>query len=393
MDPLVYLDALAASLSAEAGAADAIAEVKAFYDRRLWHEFSTALLALVGGNSHVRAVGLDIHENVVCPVRMDMSHEVYIKFLYLSAFGDAEKKQEEVAVVLDGAVAALLGAGDHQGVHTVMCIKALVLMAHGPSLDAKRLLTTVQDFVASIPVQDLQVLLLALCNRALVRQHELLCDYDEFYAASFAFAQYGAAAGVPIVPEEMAAVAYKTAIAALLAGKIYNFGRLLTYAPYAAALEASPDTVWALALCKLCNAGDVAGYEAFVAGNAALIASIDDLAKAVKSTLGRKVRLMALLHLVFHTPADQRRYTLDAIAARCAVSVAEVEPLLLTAFAQHLIEGKVDGLSQEVDVSWVHARVLERAEIATLADTIGAWRKLVRETAENVGEAAKDIPS
>jgi len=299
-------------------------------------------------------------------------------------------------MIAPGAWLGLLGGGQpyvQQFVEAVRCVKALLLMTHGPSLDAKRLLDNTEDFLATVPVQDVQVVLQALFARASARHCELMNDHGAFYDAVFAFATYGKAAGVPILDGEMTTVAYKAAMAALLAPRIHNFGRLLTFAPFADALEASTSEKWVYHLCKLCNSGDVDGYTKFVADNAKLIGSIPDLHAATQSTLPKKVRLMALLHLCFHTSAEQRTFPLSQIGQRCNVAPDEVEPLLLQAFALRLIEGKIDGLKGEVEITWVQARVLSVEEIAALADRLAAWRKVVADTVKTVEEAAKDIPS
>ena len=412
IDATQYLEALSASLAGSTSSdgnntEDALKKIQEFYSKRLWHEFSTALLELMFNDSRVRQASYDIHEHVLQGVHQQLNPAVYVKMLYLSVVeggadvslsSDSSDNKDPSISLLDGAIAALMQQENgSQFAEAVRCVKALLLMkGDSASPEALRLLSGAEDCISATPCQDLHVVLQALYFRARAREYELTHNYETFYDAVFHLSVYGESSGLPIRGDELSSVAYKAAMAALLAPRIHNFGKLLTFKPFADTLEAScsPNHKKILDLCKLCNAGDVDGYTKFIADNkASLIDTIPDLSQATKTSLPTKVRLMALLHLCFHTPSDQRTYTLTQISNRCSVPEDEVEPLLLQAFALKLIKGKIDGLKGIVEVTWVQSRVLSLDEVAALADRIARWRKIVAETASSVADAAKDIPS
>lgn len=411
IDATQYLEALSASLAGSGSdnttTEETLKQMQDCYSKRLWHEFSTALLELMFDDSRVRQASFDIHEHVLQGVHQSLNPAVYVKMLYLSvveggadpSLSDSGSENKDPAItLLDGAIAALLQQENGtQFVEAVRCVKALLLMkGEVAPPEALRLLSGAEDCISGTPCQDLHVVLQALYFRARAREYELTHNYGAFYDAVFHLSVYGESSGLPIRGEELSSVAYKAAMAALLAPRIHNFGKLLTFKSFADTLQASssPNHQKILDLCKICNAGDVDGYTKFIAGNkTSLIDTIPDLSHATKTSLPTKVRLMALLHLCFHTPSDQRTYTLTQISNRCSVSEEEVEPLLLQAFALKLIKGKIDGLKGLVEVTWVQSRVLSLDEVAALADRIAQWRKIVSETASSVAEAAKDIPS
>jgi 26S proteasome regulatory subunit N9 len=397
LDSSTYFDALSRSLSdtmGESGAQE-ISALKKYYERQLWHEFSSGILALIQTQPAVRVAAQDIHDTLLVPVRSNLDGSVYVKLLFYACEALASQGGEslnQVNNLLDSAIASLMTNGHMQCVSAVHCLKALVLMAHGPSLEAKGLLHKASDAIHATPVHDILPLLQALYFRAHVRQSELMCDYGDFYESAFAFLRYGHLAGLALSGEELSAVAYKTAIAALLASKVYNFGELLNTPEFVQALEENKSNPWALEVIRMCSRGDVTSYEQFVQSNTALLESMPDLADAIKTgRLGKKVRLMSLLQVVFHTPVDERVIPFQTVADRCNVSPKDVEPLLLTALAQHLIEGTIDELEGAIEVTWVQPRVMSIDEIASLAANIGKWRKVVKQTADHVGKMALKI--
>lgn len=124
---------------------------------------------------------------------------------------------------------------------------------------------------------------------------------------------------------------------------------------------------------QLCNEGDVAGFEHSYEmhnnknnntnssgkssssnknGSENITPSFPIISEN-RNALLRKVRLMALLHLVFYTPFNERVFNFASIGKRCSLPLHEAEPLLLTALAQGIIRGKIDGMLQQIHVTWV----------------------------------------
>jgi hypothetical protein len=482
MTPQEYLEVLSVSLAqSQPAVAQRVATIRDLYNKRLWHELSLGLLALLESDDTVRAAAYDLHENVIARVRSHISPEVYAKILHLvcvaleeQSQGDDPATAKKALAVLDSGITTLQAQSRGQNaasgnavaaymVLAVRCLRALVLMSQGPSAEATRTMADIGEIVLGAgaasaaanaaavattaqaqpvsltsPTADLtspvapaagsaaaaggiatgaagvaalqqNPVLQAFYHRAAARQYELNLDYDSFYGTAFLFAEYSAAAGITIVPAELRAIAFKTAVAAFLSPALHNFGQLLTFPSFEDALAASTETAWALALLRICNRGDVDAFDAFAAialgGNAgsnagdaaaggsaltadesalahaarAVVSGSTEIADALRGTLRQKVRRMAVLDLVFRTPSAERTYTLARVAERCRLAkVSDVEPLLLTAMALHLIEGKIDGVDGTLDVTWLQPRVLQPAEVASCADAVAAWRKSVR---------------
>lgn len=394
LDASTYLDSLASSVGHKPNVQKALRDARDSYDGRLWHELGEALLVAIE-DDHVRQVAYDLHQHVLLPCRADISPFAYAKLLYVIALYGDQPEPNKALALLDGAFAMLTsqlpsGMGEPQAIKCVQCIRAMVLMSDEATVEARRLLDEVADYAKERQAHDLDPVLSALLARARVREYELLREFTSFYETAFDVHASSIRAGIPIVAEDLSVLSYKVVVAALLSPKVYNFGKLLNYEPFIACLRSSTDA-WLLQWAQLCNDGDVKGFEAFVVAHAGDIGTIEDL-KVALPTLGRKVRLMALLHLVFYTPADERVFSFASIAERCGLaSLEQVEPLLLTAFACHIVKGHIDGLAEMVHITWVQPRVLSSDEILQLAKLIGAWKSRVAAAREQVDALAANI--
>lgn len=390
LSPTQYLEGLEASLRHSPEAAKLVVEASDYFNRRWWHELATTLLKLLTDSAEARSVAADIHLNVIIPVRLDIAPELYVKIVYITVSNMSN--EVEAHALLEGATNSILGVGGSkdQSYRCLQCIKALLLMANNVTLEARRLIDGVEEFANSLQTHDLSYVLRAFLAKALCRQYELLSEFTRFYDNVFDLVTYCEKAELPLVDSEIQGLAYKAALAALLSPSIHNFGRLLTFPQLVKSLDSSNDA-WLLEWVRLCNAGEVSASEAFVESHRDVINTIPDVVNALP-TLAKKVRLMALLHLIFYTPADKRTFRFDQIGSRCAVAPEKVGTLLLSALALHLIEGTIDGLDNTIKVSWVQPRVLSLDEVRELAKRVGEWRKSVKETAAFVEELAKEIP-
>lgn len=392
MDIPTYLDALQASMSFDPETASTLELAKEQYRRKWWHELSQSLLKIVR-HPNVRSITPDIHKCILMQIRLEISPETYVKLLYVTvAVLSAQPKTEEedpradALGILEGAGAAMLGQGNQQMFHSIQAIRALLLLVDGPSVEAKRLLDKVAEHVDTLQTHEVESVLHAFLAKGRARLHELSGNYTDFYKTAFDMVTYSDAAGIPVDQTELDAIAYKVAIAALLSPSLHNFGRLLTYPRFIDCLSAGRDA-WLVSLVRQCNSGDVLAFEQTLLQTA--VQQSGDLGVAV-SRLKQKVRLMALLHLLFHTPASARTFTFDQLAGRCMVDVGNVELLLLNALALHLIEGTIDGLAGTIEITWVYPRVMEPDDISALARRVKEWRAVVKQTACDVEKAAKD---
>lgn len=400
----LYLVTLGSSLRAagNTSTAEIIEQVSVEYERRHWHEMSVCLLEAVK-DPMVLEVAYELHSNVLVPVRADISPIAYVKLVRSVCFSPKSSLSKALELV-EGATASLIAQGAKQGEYAAMCIRAQLLLEDTRPEDtllastpnsapytARKLLEEVEKFLQPLQMHEVEPVLLALLYKARGRDYELRKMYTKFYKNAFDIVTYAEKAEMAILESEMLSLSFKAMVAALLSEEIFNFGKLLNTRPFESALANSPEHRWGLQLMHLCNDGDVAGFEQFTKEHAHSLNSVSELAASAPALL-KKARLMALLHLVFYTPFDQRTFTFLTIAQRCRVSEDEAEQLLLAALAQGIVKGKIDGLGKEVHITWVEPRVLSLTEVKELAAHVAAWRERALKVSSFVTEKSASIP-
>ena len=97
---------------------------------------------------------------------------------------------------------------------------------------------------------------------------------------------------------------------------------------------------------------------------------------AIKTQLAfleKKVRLMALIELVFSTHAHERIISFSRIAQACELMIDEVELVLMRAFSLELIKGTIDEIDQTVNVTYVIPRTLNPKQVKELESKTEFW--------------------
>ena len=98
--------------------------------------------------------------------------------------------------------------------------------------------------------------------------------------------------------------------------------------------------------------------------------------------LNEKIRIMALVDLVFRRPADERALPFAAIAAHCKLSEDQVEMLVMRSISLKLLRGAMDQVDAVFRVTWVQPRVLDTNQAAVIKGKLGSWAESLQNTAQ-----------
>jgi 26S proteasome regulatory subunit N9 len=401
-----YLVSLQSALQAKGSteAAETVARALARIEQRFWYELSNDLLQLIRDPVMLDSLQ-ELYEAVIMAVRADISPIAYVMMVRSVCFAPGMTTEKALEVV-EGACASLIHSSSEQGHYTALCIRAQLLLEStsaedsaalaavpgSPPHTARKLLEQTEMYLHGLKMHEVEPVLVAIYGMARGRDYEIRRQYMSFYRNAFDIVLFSEKADLPTREDDIAALAYKTVIAGLLSDKIFNYGKFLNFEQFVRALqrENCPHR-WALEMMRLCNEGDVDSFESFYKAHQAQIAQEPQL-MAASAALHRKVRLMALLHLIFYTPLSERTFTFHAVAQRCAVPDSGAEPLLLDALAHGIIKGRMDGLTQQVRITWVESRVLSLEEVKALASHVSKWREQVVGLTNSVSKMTKQIP-
>ena len=160
--------------------------------------------------------------------------------------------------------------------------------------------------------------------------------------------------------------AFDLGLAALLSSDIYNFGELVVH-PILNSLKGTEHAWLNEFLCAF-NSGDISTFNRLKAK----WSTQSDL-KANQASLEEKIRLLALLELVFSRPADDRHLSFDSIAKHVHVTENEVEMLVMKALSLNLIKGVINQVERDVLVKWVRPKVLDLKQISFIKGKLQEW--------------------
>lgn len=367
------------------------------FQRRHWHEMSMGLLEVIK-DPRVLVTPYEFHANVLTSIRADIAPMVYVQFVHFICLLSPEYNFQKATALLDEA--AVLIHECLQSQNALKCIRALLLLRECTEEDAmsaavgsnsyvaRKILDEVDQYLQKLQTHEVEPLLVVLHSLARGHDYELRRMYSVFYNNAFEVVKHAEKAEMPLTDAELSALAYKTAIAGLLSEETFNFGRFLNFEVFVSQLSKSHP--WILQWVNICNEGNVGAFEAFWKTNENKIKDIPELYTAAAALL-RKVQLMALLHLVFYAPFNERVFSFSTIAARCGVEEKAAELLLLEALAQGIIRGRIDGLLKTVHIGWVEPRVLNLKEVFALSEHVSSWKRNVEALAQSVSTMTAEI--
>ena len=99
----------------------------------------------------------------------------------------------------------------------------------------------------------------------------------------------------------------------------------------------------------------------------------DKVLNSHKDMLQVKIRIAALLDLVFQKNKNERVLTYSEISNSLHCDTNQIEFLVIKALSSGLIKGYIDEVENKVVVNWVQPKYLDREKISILNDRIDQW--------------------
>lgn len=159
-------------------------------------------------------------------------------------------------------------------------------------------------------------------------------------------------------------------LAALLSNKQYNFSQLLEHELIQILHKTDYD--WLYQIIVIFNTGNLEEWRKYCLKNAQYLKKHE----TISSNLGfleQKIRLMALIELVFQTPPHERLISFNTISTKCQLQIDEVELVLIRSFSLGLLKGTIDEIDQTVDITFCQPRSLNKSQIKDMSQKIAQW--------------------
>lgn len=107
--------------------------------------------------------------------------------------------------------------------------------------------------------------------------------------------------------------------------------------------------------------------------------------------LYEKLCLLALMDMAFNRSSLNRQMTFAEISERTGLSLDKIELLVMKALSKGLVKGNIDQVAQNVLITWVQPRVLDKNQIEALMRNVETWSKSIMTMEKLIESNASDI--
>ena len=196
--------------------------------------------------------------------------------------------------------------------------------------------------------------------------YEKQSDYDNFYLNAFQYLAYEN----EISQEDKLNLCFKMCVAILIGEKSYNFAELIEKDFFK--LMQGTQFEWIANLILSFNSAKVDQFLNLLSQNQSNIQSNIILRDKVQF-LQVKIRIAAILDIVFQKDKNNRTLTFNEICSHCQTSENDIEILCMKALSLGLIKGHIDQVEKVVVVDWIQPKYLDKEKIALLKNRFDSW--------------------
>jgi len=208
----------------------------------------------------------------------------------------------------------------------------------------------------------------------------------EFYRSALQYLTYTPIDTMSLA--EQSDIARDLCLAALISDAIFTFGELLLH-PVLKALE-SGEFFWMVTMLKALNVGNIPAYDALCAAETERISKYPIMI-ANQTLLRQKLSIAALIELIFQSKADERLISFKDISVAVSLPYDQVELLLIKALSLKLIRGTIDGVDEQVHITWAIPHALDMSQILVMKDNVVFWRQKTETTMQFVEDKSPEL--
>ena len=191
-------------------------------------------------------------------------------------------------------------------------------------------------------------------------------DYDNFYDNAFQYLAYE----TTISDQEKLDLCYKMCSAMLIGEKLYNFEELIEKDFFKLMKGSKYD--WISNLILSFNSAKVDQFLSMIDQNKKNIEE-NEILRGKSDLLPIKIRIAALLELIFQKNKNDRILTFEEICKVCMTEEDKIEYISMKAFSHGLIKGYIDQADKKLFVNWIQPKYLGKEKIGILKDRMTAW--------------------
>ena len=332
-------------------------------NQRLWYQLSENIITLSQNQELQQGNDLiEFYNGVVIFIEKTLNPMKYLQYVQNMIYNYKDKMSEALQFVEN----IELNHKDFKGEEkiSIKIIKGFCYLELNKMYELEEIIkTTEEDFSGKFEIESS---LYAQYYRLSTLFYEKKKDYDNFYNNAFQYLAYE----TKITDEEKLNLCYKMCSSMLIGEKLYNFEELIEKDFFKLMQGSKYD--WISNLILSFNSAKVDQFLSMLEQNKKNIEE-NLILKGKVDSLPIKIRIAALLELIFQKNKSERTLTFAEICKVCMTEEDKIEYIGMKALSHGLIKGYIDQADKKLFVNWIQPKYLGKDKIGILKDRFNVW--------------------
>ena len=332
-------------------------------NQRLWYQLSENIITLSQNQELQQGNDLiEFYNGVVIFIEKTLNPMKYLQYVQNMIYNYKDKMSEALQFVEN----IELNHKDFKGEEkiSIKIIKGFCYLELNKMYELEEIIkTTEEDFSGKFEIESS---LYAQYYRLSTLFYEKKKDYDNFYNNAFQYLAYE----TKITDDEKLNLCYKMCSSMLIGEKLYNFEELIEKDFFKLMQGSKYD--WISNLILSFNSAKVDQFLSMLEQNKKNIEE-NPILKGKVDSLPIKIRIAALLELIFQKNKSERTLTFAEICKVCMTEEDKIEYIGMKALSHGLIKGYIDQADKKLFVNWIQPKYLGKDKIGILKDRFNVW--------------------
>mmetsp|Transcript_36317 Transcript_36317/g.37698 ORF Transcript_36317/g.37698 Transcript_36317/m.37698 type:complete len:389 (-) Transcript_36317:60-1226(-) len=361
-----------------------ICEIQGELNLRLWHQLCEHLIELSEKQElHQGSSLIELYNNVVNSLEPAFN-PMKIMLILKNVIRNFHGRLEDALIFLEDVNKRLPLKGEE--CFFMSCLKADCLLGLDRLHDCNDILKEVKVSLENL--FDVDHIVYAYFYKLFAFYYEKKQNHDEFYNYALQFFAY--CKDDSISTEDKLRLCYKMALSSLIGEKMFNFAELIEKEYFKILIDSQYE--WVYNLIRSISTGKVDQFVNMLS-NYKTEFEAESVLTNKKELLDLKVRITALLDLVFQKNKNERVLSFREISAGCCCDSDQVEVIVMKALSLGLIKGHLDEVEKVLVVTWIQPKYLEKEKLSMLSDRLDAWINKTNKTLVDFEEKSKSLVS
>ena len=353
-------------------------EIDSNLNQNLWYQLSENLISISNKPELQNSKDLiQLYNGLVLFIEPTLNPMKYLEFVQ-NMLHNYKDKMEEALVFVENIERK--NAQKYKGEEKIFIkiIKGFCFLELNKMYELEEVVkNTEQDFSGNIEIDSS---LYSQYYKLSTLYYEKKENYDNFYNNAFQYLAYE----TKISNEDKLNLCYKMCSAMLIGEKLYNFAELLEKDFFK--LMTGSKYEWISNLILSFNSAKVDQFLSMVKQNEKIIKE-NPVLKSNFDFLEIKIRIAALLDLIFQKNKNERTISFEEICKVCDTSLDKIEYICMKALSQGLLKGYIDEVEKKFIVTWIQPKYLDKEKINFMKEKFTSWieksKKVLRDLQDN----------